>query len=165
MTENLYCPKWIFDVCTASCAESFINDIPLDVSCKKFTRGLNKRYNEIKLIEFKYGAESLIQFMGELKKPQFEPYEGLRQFIFFTIKYERKFFISKRKFKTLFGSAFDGTKSKDYSEDKTLQDFKKYIYSLRANLVDKAPRSWEIQDESEELDFVGELILKNNSFF
>ena len=72
MSNKLYCPKWVFDVCVAATAESVISDdIPIDVSAKKFVRGLNKHYSEIKLLEVKYGAEAIIKFMGLIKKPQF----------------------------------------------------------------------------------------------
>ena len=100
--------------------------------------------------------------MGEIKKPQFDSFERLRQFLFFTLKYEKKFFITKRKLKTLLSSAFKGTKKKEYSEDITLSDFKKFIYSLRADLVDKAPMSWDIRNEDDEdLEFLGELIKRD----
>lgn len=163
MSKNLYCPKWIFDIAVTLTAESFITqDIPIDVSAKKFSRGLNIHYKEIKLLEIKYGAEGIIRFMGEIKKPQFDSFERLRQFLFFTLKYEKKFFITKRKLKTLLSSAFKGTKKKEYSEDITLSDFKKFIYSLRADLVDKAPMSWDIRNEDDEdLEFLGELIKRD----
>ncbi len=166
MSNNLYCPKWVFDICVAATAESFISDdIPIDVSSKKFVRGLNKHYSEVKLLEIKYGAESIIKFMGLIKKPQFNSYERLRQFLFYTLKYEKKFFISKRKFNTLIGSQFTGTKKKEYSEDLTLRDFKKFIFSLRANLVERAPKSWDIKSENEEeLDFLGPLLMKKHDF-
>lgn len=162
MSNELYCPKWIFDICVASTAEGFIgNDIPIDISAKKFSRGLNKHYKEVKLLEIKYGAESIIRFMGEIKNPQYDSYERLRQFLYYTLKFEKKFFISKRKFKKFIGSPFNGTKKKEYSEDIILADFKKYIYSLRANLVEKAPKSWDIRDDDEELRFLGELLKKD----
>ena len=162
MNNNLYCPKWIFDICVAATAESFIvDDIVIEVGAKKFCRGLNKKYKEIKLLEIKFGAEGIIRFMNEIKNPQYNSYERLRQFMFFTLKYEKKFFLSKRKFKRLIGSPFNGTKVKQYSEDITLADFKKYIFSLRADLVEKAPKSWDIRtDETEDLNFLGELLKK-----
>lgn len=163
MDKNLFCPKWIFDIAVTSTAESFIsNDIPIDISAKKFVRGLNFHYKEIKLLEIKYGAEAIIKFMGEIKKPQFDSFERLRQFLFFTLKYEKKFFIKKRKLKTFLGSAFTGTRKKEYSEDITLADFKKFVYSLRADLVEKAPMSWDVRnDNDEDLKFLGKLIKKN----
>ena len=160
MSNQLFCPKWIFDICVAATAYDFITeDLPIDLVSKKYVRGLNKRYSEIKLLEIKYGAEAIIRFMGEIKNPQFEPYERLRQFLYFTLKYEKKIFTTKRKYKKIFSTAFDGTKKKEYSEDITVQDFKKFIYSLRSNLVKKAPMSWDFkEDTEEELDFLGELI-------
>ncbi len=160
MSSELYCPKWIFDLCVTSTANSFIvHDVPIDISAKKFVRGLNKKYKEVKLLEIKFGAELIIKFMGEIKKPQFEPYERLRQFLYFTLKFEKKIFISKRKLKTFFGSAFKGTKKKEYSEDLTLDNFKRFIYSLRSDLVERAPPSWNIEDEEEQdLDFLLKLL-------
>lgn len=160
MSKELYCPKWIFDLCVTSTVHSFIvHDVPIDISSKKFVRGLNKRYKEIKLLEIQLGAELIIKFMGEIKRPQFEPYERLRQFLYFTLKFEKKIFTSKRKLKTLFSSALKGTKKKEYSENLTLDDFKKFIYSLRSNLVEKAPPSWTIEDEDDkDLDFLRKLL-------
>ena len=162
MSEKLYCPKWIFDIAVVATANDYLlKDILIDVSAKKFVRGLNTHYQEIKLLEIKYGAEAIISFLGSIKKPTFEPCEGLRQFLFFTLKYEKKFFLSRKRFKKLIGSPFDGTKKKGYNEDKTLADFKKYIYSLRADLVEKAPMSWDIRNDEEDLSFLGELLKKD----
>ena len=81
-------------------------------------------------------------------------------FLHHTLKYET--YYSKRKFKTFFGSPFDGTKEKKYSEDIVLQDFKTYVFSLRSNLVKKAPKSWDIRNDNEqELDFLGDLLNKD----
>ena len=73
MSNQLFCPKWIFDICVAATAYDFITeDLPIDLVSKKYVRGLNKRYSEIKLLEIKYGAEAIIRFMGEIKNPQFK---------------------------------------------------------------------------------------------
>lgn len=159
----MYCPKWVFDICVAVSAESFIvDDILIDISAKRFSRGLNQHYREVKLLEIKYGAEAIIRFMGEIKNPQYEPYERLRQFLYYTLKFEKNFFLSKRKFKTLIGSPFNGTKKKEYSEDLTLADFKKFIYSLRADLVEKAPMSWDIRgDDEDDIGFLKDLLKKD----
>ena len=159
----MYCPKWVFDICVAVSAQSFIvDDILIDMSAKKFSRGLNQYYREVKLLEIKYGAEAIIRFMGEIKNPQYEPYERLRQFLYHTLKFEKNFFLSKRKFKTLIGSPLNGTKKKEYSEDLTLTDFKKFIYSLRADLVKKAPMSWDIRgDDEDDIGFLKDLLKKD----
>ena len=159
----MYCPKWVFDICVAVSAESFIvDDILIDISAKRFSRGLNQQYREVKLLEIKYGAEAIIRFMGEIKNPQYEPYERLRQFLYHTLKFEKNFFLSKRKFKKLIGSPFNGTKKKEYSEDLTLADFKKFIYSLRADLVEKAPMSWDIRgDDEDDIGFLKDLLKKD----
>ena len=159
----MYCPKWVFDICVAVSAQSFIvDDILIDMSAKKFSRGLNQYYREVKLLEIKYGAEAIIRFMGEIKNPQYEPYERLRQFLYHTLKFEKNFFLSKRKFKTLIGSPLNGTKKKEYSEDLTLTDFKKFIYSLRADLVEKAPMSWDIRgDDEDDIGFLRDLLKKD----
>ena len=47
----MYCPKWVFDICVAVTAESYIvDDILIDMSAKKLSRGLNKHYKEVKLL-------------------------------------------------------------------------------------------------------------------
>ena len=163
MSEKLYCPKWIFDIAVVDTANNYLlKDISIDISAKKYLRGLNAHYQEIKLLEIKYGAEAIISFLGQIKKPIFEPCEGLRQFLYYTLKFEKRFFLSRKRFKKLIGSPFDGTKKKGYNEDKTLADFKKYIYSLRADLVEKAPMSWSIaDDEEEDLQFLKPLLTDN----
>ena len=163
MKNNLFCPKWVFDICVGVTAyEYIVKDIPIDLSAKKFVRGINLRYKEVQLIEIKFAAESIIRFMGEINNPQYKPHERLRYFLFHTLKYET--YYSKRKFKTLFGSAFDGTKEKKYSEELVLQDFKTYVFSLRSNLVKKAPKSWDIRNDNEQdLDFLGDLLNKDYS--
>ena len=115
----------------------------------------------------KIGANALLSRVGALhhdigkiKNPEYEPYERLKHFLFFTLKYET--YYKKRKYKTLFGSAYDGTKEKEYEEESTLQEFKTFVYSLRSNLVKKAPKSWDIKEEDDpELDFLISLINKN----
>ena len=161
MADNLFCPKWVFDICSAMTAYDYIvNDVPIDISCKKYSRGLNEKYREVKFIEIKNASELIIKFMGKIKNPEYEPYERLKHFLFFTLKYET--YYKKRKYKTLFGSAYDGTKEKEYEEESTLQEFKTFVYSLRSNLVKKAPKSWDIKEEDDpELDFLISLINKN----
>ena len=161
MSSNLFCPKWIFDICVGVTAYDYImRDIPIDVSAKKFVRGLNKNYKEVQLIEIKYASESIIRFMGEIKSPEYLPHDRLRHYLFFTLKYET--YYKKRKIKSLFGSAFTGTKEKMYGEDISVQDFKTFIYSLRSKLVKEAPSTWEIRDDNEDdLEFLGELIKKD----
>ena len=52
MKNNLFCPKWIFDICVGVTAyEYIVKDIPIDLSAKKFVRGINLRYKEVQLIE------------------------------------------------------------------------------------------------------------------
>ena len=53
-------------------------------------------------------------------------------------------------------------KKKEYSEDLTLADFKKFIYSLRADLVEKAPMSWDIRDDDDDdIGFLKDLLKKD----
>ena len=53
-------------------------------------------------------------------------------------------------------------KKKEYSEDLTLADFKKFIYSLRADLVEKAPMSWDIRgDDEDDIGFLKDLLKKD----
>ena len=83
MADNLFCPKWIFDICSAMTAYDYIvNDVPIDISCKKYSRGLNEKYREVKFIEIKNASELIIKFMGKIKNPEYEPYERLKHFLF-----------------------------------------------------------------------------------
>ena len=51
MKKTLFCPKWIFDICVGVTAyEYIVRDIPIDISAKKFVRGINLRYKEYRII-------------------------------------------------------------------------------------------------------------------
>ena len=73
----------------------------------KFQRRYKMNHSkEIQLIEIKYGAEAIIRFMGEIKNPKYNSFERLRQFLFYTLNYEKKIFIRKRKFKKMIPSVY-----------------------------------------------------------
>ena len=74
------------------------------------------------------------------------PYSFLKN-----IKYFRS-----TKLKSIFGSALDSSKKKDYRPGSALKHFKAYVFGLRSGTVEQATPGWQPTDE-ENLDFLGEL--------
>ena len=89
---------------------------------KKYAEGLSEEYIEIPTEELTKPAEESIRFMAELKGAQFEAHERVNHFIYYILKHDG--IKGPRKLKGLFGSAFDGTKEKKFSEDKFLRNLK-----------------------------------------
>ena len=70
----------------------------------------------------------------------------------------------ERKLKGIFGNAFTGDKSKKYSAEETVKNFKAFVFALRSGTIEKAPVGWTIKNvNKEELMVLGEIVHKNQS--
>tara|TARA_B100001093_G_C26417749_1_gene838418 strand:+ start:46 stop:549 length:504 start_codon:yes stop_codon:yes gene_type:complete len=159
MSEKLFCPEWLYDVVVGVTVHDFLTkEYSLEMIAKKFSEGLIDHYQEIPYQEIAVPAENAIRFMSEIKSPEFEAHVRANFYVFYTLKFDG--LKGPRKLKGIFGSAFDGDKTKKYSEDIFLKKFKAYSYALRSGTVDKSPSGWQIKNEKD-LDFFGELLNKN----
>lgn len=146
MAEKLFCPHFLYDLAVGCVMHDYITkDYSLEMVGKKYSEGLSEHYIDIPIEELTKPAEESIRFMAELEAAKFEAHERVNHFNFYILKYDG--IKGPRKLKGLFGSAFDGTKKKNYSEEKFFKEFKAYCFSLRAGSIPKAPSGWSIKNE------------------
>ena len=151
-----YCPSWIFNLSTASTAYEFIiSDLPIKAYAKKYANGLNEHYGEIKPEEIESAAENLLRFLVEINADKSD--ELLNNYTYFCLKYVQSG--QKRKLKGIFGTAFDPSKEKKYSEKFTLKSFRAYVFGLRSGISEKPSAGWDILEE-EELDLLKDILKK-----
>ena len=152
-----FCPEWVFGVCCARTAYDFLgsND-SLNMISKKFSKELCERYNEIKFEEIVDVAEKILQFLSDINAGE-EAINLLNDYIFYRVSFNING--SERKINSMFSSAFDPNKEKDYSSQKSVKIFKATIYSQRNGVSQKAIPGWVINDV-EDIDWLGEIFEK-----
>ena len=157
-----FCPEWIFSVCCAQTANSFLasNNSMLAIA-KNFSSGLSEKYNEVKFEEIIDLAENTLQFLSEIQAG-----EDATIYLVDYIHYRTKFQAngSERKLSGLFSSAFDGEKIKNYNPKTTFKIFKATVFSIRNNAIPKPSPGWVITDEPD-IDWLGELFIKEIDLF
>ena len=157
MSEKQYCPLFLYDITVGLTIYDFlVKDYSLDMVAKRYSDGLLKHYIEIPVPEITAPAEEAVRFMSELKNPEIEAHVRVNHFVYHILKFDG--LKGPRKLKGLFGSAFDGTKKKNYSEQKFFKEFKAFTFALRAGSVEKAPSGWNIKHEKKDLDFFGDIV-------
>ena len=156
-----FCPEWVFAVCCAKTATDFLStNNSIDVIAKKFANELSDRYQEVKFEEISDVSEKILQFLSEINA-QDEAVNFLNDYI-----YNRACFTAngnERKIKAMFSSAFDAEKTKDYSSEKNLKNFRATVYSIRNSVMEKASPGWTIA-EIEDIDWLGEIFQQDVSF-
>jgi hypothetical protein len=149
-----FCPEWIFAACSARTAYDFLSsNNSVNMIAKKFSNELSNKYNEIKFEEISDVAEKILQFLSDINAGE-EAINFLNDYIYFRISFNSNG--SERKIKSMFSSAFDGEKEKDYNSEKTVKVFRATIYSLRNGVADKATPGWKVSDV-DDIDWLGEL--------
>ena len=157
-----FCPEWIFSICCAQTANSFLasNNSMLAIA-KNFSSGLSEKYNEVKFEEIIGLAENTLQFLSEIKAGE-DAVNYLIDYIHYRTKFQASG--SERKLSGMFSSAFDGEKTKDYNPKITFKTFKATIFSIRNDAIPKASPGWVITDEPD-IDWLGELFIKEIDLF
>lgn len=146
--KNLYCPNWLYEVTVSMAIYDFLlKSYSIEMISKKFSEGLSEEYTPIPFEEISNPAEEILRFMAEMKNSEFEAHERANHFTHYRLKFDG--LKGARKMKGLFGSAFDGTKEKKYSEVKVVKDFKAFTFALRSMTVPVAPSGWSIKNEKE----------------
>jgi uncharacterized protein (UPF0332 family) len=149
-----FCPEWVFSLCCAQTAKDFLStNNTINVISKKFSTELSTLYNEVKFEEISDASEKILQFLSEINAQE-EAVNFLNDYIFNRVSFNANG--SERKIKSMFSSAFDPEKVKEYNSEKTLKNFRANIYSIRNNVMGKATPGWVI-DEVEDIDWLGEL--------
>ena len=140
-----YTPKWIFDIAVVRTASEFLNSsLPLESYAKKYSSGLSELYEEVFFEEVLEPAEEILRFLSDVKASHMAV-EILKDFSYFRMYYvnPRKM----RKLQPLFGTVEGPEKRKDYSSEKTIKNFRAYVFGLRSETVPKSPSGWALENE------------------
>ncbi len=157
-----FCPEWVFSVCCSQASIEYLSGETLLESCSaKYASGLSEQYNAIESEIFSTTGEGLLVFLAEIDAGD-TAVHLLNTYVYNRLKFEatRK----PRKLRGLFGSAFDGTKTMEYSPEKCVKLFKATVFGMRSNVNPAAPSGWTIQSE-ENLEWLGELVSKKTDIF
>ena len=155
-----FCPEWIFSVCTAHTSIEFLSeDTSIDSCAVKYADGLNAQYNQIEAEIISGSAQELLIFLSEIDAGD-TAVPLLNSFIYNRLKFEAT--KKPRKIRGLFGSAFDSTKTQEYSSEKCVKLFKAMIFGLRSKVNAHAPSGWDIRQETN-LEWLGSLLSKKTS--
>ena len=101
-------------------------------------------------------AQELLVFLSEIEAGD-TAVALLNTYIYNRLKFEAT--KKPRKLKGMFGSAFDPTKTQEYSAEKCVKLFKATIFGMRSKVNPEAPAGWIIQNETK-LEWLGELLNK-----
>ena len=104
-------------------------------------------------------AQELLIFLSEIDAGE-SAVPLLNDYIFNRLKFEatRK----PRKIKSMFGSAFDPTKTQEYSPEKCTKLFRAMVFGLRSKANPSAPKGWIITQE-DNLEWFGKLLTQKTS--
>jgi hypothetical protein len=155
-----FCPEWVFSVCCASTAAEYLSeDTSIDSCATKYSGGLNDHYVKVESSLISLSAQELLLFLAEIDAGD-TAVTLLNSFIFNRLKFEatRK----PRKIRGIFGSAFDPTKTQEYSSEKCTKLFRAMIFGLRSKANPSAPSGWNISQE-QNLEWFGKLLIKKTS--
>ena len=155
-----FCPEWVFSICSANTAIEFLSqDTTIESCAKKYSVGLSEHYAKIEPDMMALSAQELLLFLSEIDAGD-AAVTFLNDYIFNRLKFEatRK----PRKIKGLFGSAFDPTKTQEYSPEKCTKLFKAMVFGLRSKANPSAPSGWTISQE-QNLDWFGTLLTQKTS--
>lgn len=149
-----FCPEWVYALCCAKTASDFLSsNSPLSAIAKKFSNKLSEHYDEIKFEEIVDTAEKILQFLSEINASE-EAVNMLNDFIY--VRSSLNSNGSPRKIQSVFSSEFNSTKLKEYGQDKTNKVFKASIFSIRNDVLPKAPPGWTINDVPD-IDWLGQV--------
>ena len=139
-----YCPTWLFKI--ISCVIVFdyiVRDRAIFFSLKKFTSYLSKKYDNVDSSEIETASNLIIQFLGELKIDK-NTYLLINHFMYNIIrdtKPAEKGLLKKDQ--------YNGTKSKEYSVDELIQEFRVFCFACRSGLTRKSPAGWDIVNDND----------------
>ena len=155
-----FCPEWVFSICCANTGVEYLSqDTSIESCAAKYAVGISTKYLKIEPTLIVLSAQELLQFLAEIDAGD-SAVSLLNSFIFNRLKFEatRK----PRKIRGLFGSAFDPTKTQEYSSEKCVKLFKAMIFGLRSKANPSAPSGWTISQE-QDLEWFGKLLIQKTS--
>mgnify|MGYP001250848355 FL=1 len=157
-----FCPLWIASIVTAHSAMDYLTgSSPLDAITKKYARGLSSEYNDVHPGYISSIAEDKLRTLSEIEAAE-NATLILNSYIFRRFKYHRD--NKPRKIMGMFKSEFSGAKTPLPEEKEMVKMFKAFIFSIRSNVYNYAPTSWNIMEEPE-ASWLGELVAEPASIF
>ena len=130
MSEKLYCPEFIYDICIGLAVKDFlVKALSLDMVSKNYADSISGFYKNIEEIEIAAPAEEILRFLSERKNPMFEAHDLAINYVYWKFKYDGR---SERKIKGIFKNSLKGDKERKYDSNKAVKDFKAYCFSLRS---------------------------------
>lgn len=157
MSEKLYCPEFIYDICIGLSVKDFlVKALSLEMVSKNYADSISRFYKSVEEVEIAGPAEEILRFLSERKNPMFEAHELAINYVYWKFKFDGR---SERKIKGIFKNSLKGDKERIYNSNKAVKDFKAYCFSLRSGHFEKAPAGWDITKE-EDLHELGEIVKK-----
>jgi hypothetical protein len=157
-----FCPEWVYGICSAKTAYDFLtSNNTITLISNKFCLELNEHYNEIKREEIEFLAQKILEFLSEINASD-QAAEMLNDYVYSRVNFNSDG--SERKIVSMFSSALDGEKIKDYSLEKSLKIFRANTYSIRNGVIQKSTPGWEISDK-EDIGWLGDLFNKEIDIF
>ena len=152
-----FCPEWVYGICSARSAYDFLSsNNTITLISNKFCLGLNEYYKEIKREEIELLAEKILEFLSEINASD-QAVDLLNDYIYSRVNFNSDG--SERKIVSMFSSALDGEKIKDYSVEKSLKTFRACTYSIRNGVMQKSTPGWQISDK-EDIGWLDDLFNK-----
>ena len=157
-----FCPEWVYGICSARSAYDFLSsNNTITLISNKFFLGLNEYYKEIKREEIELLAEKILEFLSEINASD-QAVDLLNDYIYSRVNFNTDG--GERKIVSIFSSALDGEKIKDYSVEKSLKIFRAHTYSIRNGVMQKSTPGWQISDK-EDIGWLDDLFNKEIDIF
>jgi hypothetical protein len=133
------CPEWVFSAVVALVAQRYLlGNLPLGAFARKFAQILAERYAPVEPDEIEAAAEGCLRVLVEANAD--DALGPLNAFAHHKITTDAVG--APRKIRRLFGSELDGTKTQEYSVERTVKEFKPFLYMLRVKPEFAAPAGW-----------------------
>ena len=63
-----YCPQWVYASCIGLASKDFLEkDIPIDLACKKYSKELSQKYDQVNPVEMASISEDIIRILAEVE--------------------------------------------------------------------------------------------------
>ena len=111
MSEKLYCPEFIYDICIGLSVKDFlVKALSLEMVSKNYADSISRFYKSIEEVEIAGPAEEILRFLSERKNPMFEAHELAINYVYWKFKFDGR---SERKIKGIFKNSLKGDKRKN----------------------------------------------------
>jgi hypothetical protein len=134
-----HCPEWVFSAVVALVAQRYLlANLSLSAFATKYAQVLGERFAPVEPVEIESAAEGCLRVLVEANAD--DALGPLNSFAHQKIAIDAAG--APRKIRRLFGSELDGSKTQEYSAERTVKEFKPFLYMLRAKPEFAAPAGW-----------------------